>query len=92
LPSVNAHRTQSPDTSAVAERALFDEYRKMTPVQRITMVWDLNRAVESRARAAIRQRSPEASERDVELRLAARKYARELMLRVFGWDPQVRGW
>jgi hypothetical protein len=89
---VSGYQQQSPDTSFVAERMLFDEYGKLTPAQRITLVWELNEAVDSRARAAIRARYPTADEREIELRLAARKYGREIMLRYFDWDPDVQGW
>jgi hypothetical protein len=79
--------TQSPDTSEEIERLLFERYRQMSPRDKVRMVMKLNRAVEAMALAGLRQQYPDATERELRLRLAARLYGRELVLKAFGWDP-----
>jgi hypothetical protein len=71
------------DTSPEAA-ALQDELiGKMSPAQRMQRVLELNRAVETLAIAGIRAQYPDASPREVFLRLAERKLGRELALRVY---------
>lgn len=86
-----AYRTQSPDTSAKAERALFDLYRRMTSQEKFRAIFELQRAGDEIALAGIRSRHPGIDEREARLRLAALKYPRALMIAAFGWDPDVRG-
>ena len=89
---MSPYRTQAADTDEKSDRLLFELYGQLTPVERIRMVWDLGQACDGRACIGIRQRYPDATEREVELRLAALKYGRDLMVRVFAWDPEERGW
>ena len=88
---MDGYRTQSPDTSRAAEEVQFAAYRRMTPAQKVRIIGELNRTMDEIARIAIRKKYPHATEREVALRLAARKYGRELMVRAFGWDPDVEG-
>ena len=53
---------------------------------------DLNRAADEMALAGIRMRHPEASDRELRLRLAALRLDRGTMVRVFGWDPEREGY
>ncbi|HLX08059.1 MAG TPA: hypothetical protein VKY89_09395 [Thermoanaerobaculia bacterium] len=86
-------RTQSPDTPAEVEQQLIDEYRRMSPGQRLMMAMEMNRAVQQMAEARIRaQYGPDLPERELRLRLAALWIDRETMVRAFGWDPQVEGY
>ena len=43
------------------------------------------------ARAELKTRYPEATEREITLRLASRTLDRETMIKAFGWDPAERG-
>ncbi|HVQ35403.1 MAG TPA: hypothetical protein VMT33_05280 [Candidatus Bathyarchaeia archaeon] len=71
------------DTSPEAE-ALQDELiQAMSPAERMRRVLELNRAVETIAIAGIRSLYPNASPREVFLRLAERKLGRELARRVY---------
>ena len=54
---------------------------------RLAIVSQLTLATEELARAGIRERHPNAAEREIELRLA-----RNMMIRVFGWDPEKQGY
>lgn len=86
-------RTQSPDTPPEVEQRLIEEYRRMSPGQRLMMAMEMNRAVQEVAAARIRaQYGPDLPERELRLRLAALWIDRETMIRAFGWDPQVEGY
>jgi hypothetical protein len=86
-------RTQSPDTPAEIEQRLVEEYRRMSPGQRLMMAMDMNRAVQQMAAARIRaQYGPGLSERELRLRLASLWIDRDTMMRAFGWDPAAEGY
>lgn len=84
--------TQSRDTTPDAERIQLEAWRRMTPAQKLRVVSELVRASEELARAGIRARHPDADDREVELRLAALRLDRSTMIRLFGWDPEIRGY
>jgi hypothetical protein len=80
------------DTAPEVEAILLEGYRRMSPAEKLARVLDLNRAVEDLARARLRkQYGPDLSEREERLRLAALHLDREMMIRVFDWDPEVHG-
>ena len=78
---------QSRDTSEKAERFWFDRLRAMEPWQKLAMVARLNRQARTLALAGQRIRHPDATERELRLRVAATRHDRETMIRAFGWDP-----
>jgi hypothetical protein len=84
-------RTQAMDTDPEVEARLFERYRSMTAAEKLALVGALGRFVEDVAMADLRQRYPDATERENRLRLASRTYDRETMIRAFGWDPEERG-
>ena len=81
------------DDTAPEVRALqIEAYRRMTGIEKLRRVMDLNRAVESLALARIRKRyGGDLSEREERLRLASLYLPRETMVTAFGWDPDVHG-
>ena len=85
-------RPLSADTSLAAEAVLIEHYRGLEVHERIAIALDLTRMADEIALEGIRERHPGAPEREQRLRLAALKYGRELVLKAFGWDPQVEGW
>jgi hypothetical protein len=86
-------RTQSPDTPAEVEQRLVEEYRRMSPGQRLMMAMEMNRAVQQMAAARIyAQYGPDLPERELRLRLAALWIDRDTMMQAFGWDPRVKGY
>jgi hypothetical protein len=86
-------RTQSLDTAAEVEERLVEEYRRMSPGQRLMMAMEMNRAVQQMAAARIHaQYGPDLPERELRLRLAALWIDRDTMMRAFGWDPLVKGY
>ena len=86
------YRTQSRDTAREAERIQVEAWRRMAPAQKLRIVSELVRATEELARAGIRERYPDAGEREVELRLRALRLDRATMIRLFDWDPEIRGY
>lgn len=88
---ISRYVPQSPDTSEAVDRLVFERYRQMQPREKVRMVMELNRTVEAMALAGLRMRHPDASERELRLRLAARRYGRELVIQAFGWDPGEPG-
>ena len=80
------------DTSPEAERFLIEGYRRMTPTQKLQRVASLNRALMTLQKARIRAEYGEISEEEMRMRLGALRLGRETMIKVFGWDPDERGW
>ncbi len=86
-------KPQSSDTPPEIEEIILEGYRRMSPAEKLQRVMDLNRAAQDMALARIRaQYGPDLSEREERLRLAALWLDREIMVRVFGWDPEARGY
>ena len=82
--------TQSRDTSEKVERFWFERLRGMEPWQKLQMVARLNRQTLELALVGLRRRYPDATGRELRLRLAANRYDRDTMIRAFGWDPLAR--
>jgi hypothetical protein len=80
------------DTSAAAEAILVKHYRGLEVHEKVALMMDLTRLADDAALMGIRERHPEASEREQCLRLAALKYGRDLMVAAYGWDPDAEGW
>jgi Ser/Thr protein kinase RdoA (MazF antagonist) len=80
------------DTSPEAEAILIQGYRRMSPAQKLHRVEDLTRTVQLMALARIRTQHPNATEREVKLRLASLWLDAETMRTIFGWDPSVQGY
>jgi hypothetical protein len=80
------------DTNPAAEAILVEGYRKMSPSEKLERVRALTRAVQELALLDIRQRHPDADEREQAMRLASRWIEPELMLRAFGWDVRKAGY
>lgn len=79
------------DTPPEVEARMVELWRRATPDQRLAKILGLGRALNEMTRAELRRRYPQATAREIELRLAARNLDRETMLRAFGWDPDVHG-
>jgi hypothetical protein len=80
------------DTNQDSERMLV-ELARATPVwKKFQQVANATEACRAFARAGILRRHPDASEKEVKLRLAALSLDRETMIRVYGWDPEVEGY
>lgn len=80
------------DTSPEAERILIEGYRRMTPTQKLQRVESLNRALVLLQKARIRADYGDIPEEEMRMRLGALRLGRETMIKVFGWDPDEKGW
>ena len=60
---------------------------RMTPGAKIAAVFELTSMAFRAAEAGVRLEYPEAGDREVFLRAASRRLGRDLMIRVYGWDP-----
>ena len=91
-PDVHGPRTQASDTSPAVEALQIAAWRRMQPWEKLRLVEELVRASEELALVGIRERHPDANPRELELRLAAFRLDREVMITLFGWDPLREGY
>jgi hypothetical protein len=75
------------DTDPESLEVFIQLHRELTPSQRLTRVFELNEFHEGLQRASVKAMYPEADEREVFLRVAARRLDREIMIKAYGWDP-----
>lgn len=80
------------DTSADIEARRAEILRNMSVAEKAAQVAALSLDVQHLAEAGVRQRHPQADEREVFLRVAALRNGRELSVAAYGWDPDVEGW
>jgi len=75
------------DTHPDIEERMLTLYRSLSPRQKAERVFDLIAATRALSAARIRKEHPELSEREVDVRVAALVYGRELVRRATGIDP-----
>jgi hypothetical protein len=80
------------DTPPHILKILIDGYRKMSPRQKLKRVDELTKSVQELAMAGIRARHGDIPQQEMRLRLGALWLDREIMVRVFNWDPQKEGY
>lgn len=88
---MRGYRTQARDSDRAVEAILVQGWRSMSAEQKVHQVRLLTDTCRKFSMAGIRARHPEASEREVRLRLASFWLDRETMLRLFDWDPRIHG-
>jgi hypothetical protein len=71
------------DTTRAAERVQVDLWRRMSSMDKARAVSGISRAAQEFSLLGIRQRHPDASERECTLRLAVLKLGRELAFRAY---------
>lgn len=71
---------------------MIDGHRRMPEWRKIQRVQQMNRHGTGLALSDIRRKHPDASERELRLRLAARRIGPELLRRYFDWDVRVQGY
>jgi hypothetical protein len=76
------------DTDPRAMEVWLDLQRKMPVGDKISAVLAASRFVLQMYEAGVRSQYPNADDREVFLRLAARHLSRDLMIRAYGWDPE----
>ena len=77
------------DTTGEALEVYIGVHRNMPPGERLARVFELGQFQHSLQVANVRSSYPQASEEEVFLRVAARRWGRELMIQVYDWDPEL---
>lgn len=77
------------DTHPEAMKVWLDCIRKKTPGEKAADVFRITAMVMKLSEAGVRMLYPNADEREVFLRATARRFDRETMIRVYGWDPEA---
>jgi len=80
------------DTSKEAEQVYLRPLREAPPWRKAAMVDSLTRSCQELAAAGIRMRHPNASEREMRMRLAALWFNRDVIMSAFHWDPDLEGY
>ena len=84
--------TLSRDTSEETERVLLDLLRKKSTAERIRMAASLTACIRALVKNSLKERYPSADDQELRCRFAALWLGREWAVRVYGWDPEQRGW
>jgi len=79
------------DTDKKVQALLIEGYKRMSEAERLQKVCELNLLLVKLMEAEVRQRYPNADEREIRLRVASRWLPPELMQKAFGWNPKERG-
>lgn len=77
------------DTSEAASERYFDLLRRRTPADRRVMLAGLVASVRQLAESGVRAAFPDANDREVKARVAARLYGEEIAARLFS-DVKLR--
>jgi hypothetical protein len=75
------------DTSPEAFAKLVELLQGMPPAQRLRQSLQLSGMLMRLSEGDVRRQCPNATEREVFLRAAARRLGRDTMIRAYGWDP-----
>jgi hypothetical protein len=75
------------DTSPRAWEAYNALIRAMSPEEKFIRVLELSTQLRGWVEAGVRLQYPSASDREVQLRAAARNMDHRTFVRAFGWDP-----
>jgi len=78
------YRTQSEDTSYEVEQMLFERWRSMDPAEKAALVGEASVGLRELGLAGLEQRLPDASRRELELRLLALLYGKEIVRTLLG--------
>ena len=75
------------DTTPKALEVFYELQRRRTPAEKLADALDLSDQLIHVSEAGVRSRYPDAGEREVFLRAAALRLPRDIMIKVYGWDP-----
>ena len=70
----------------------WERLRQRTPAQRFLRMGELWQIAQHEAEAEMWSRYPDATEREIKLRVASQRIPAHLMRAAFGWDPDVEGY
>ena len=77
------------DTTDEALDVYIGLHRKMSPRERLARVFKLGQFQHSLQVANVRSSYPQASAKEVFLRVASRRLGRDLMIQVYNRDPEL---
>lgn len=77
------------DTDPRALEVLTALQRQMPQGDKAALVFQLSQMLLTLAETGVRMQYPLATEREVLLRIAARRLDRDLVQRAYGWDPNI---
>jgi len=79
------------DTDPRALEVFLECQRRMTAAEKLQAILHWNNMLFEMIRAEVRRQYPDADEREILLRTAARRLDRETLARVYGWDQESAG-
>jgi hypothetical protein len=80
------------DTDPEAERILIQLARDTPAWKKCEQIVEAIKTSRELAMAGLRARYPDAGPNELRLRLAALVLDRDIVMRVYGWDPEVEGY
>lgn len=80
------------DNDPEARRALFEKVRQMPMWERAARWNELTQARRELILSDLRKQYPQADEQELRKRFAARVLPREIVIRMFDWDPEKEGY
>ena len=83
------HPAEFTDTDPRAMEVWLELLRSKTPGERLMSALELSGFALAMSEAEVRSLYPHASDREVLLRRAARYLPRDLIIRAYGWDPEI---
>ena len=85
------HPEEFSDTDPRAMEVWLDLMRHMTVSEKLAATLKASEFLLKAWESEVRAEQPDAGESEVRLRVAARHLSRDLMIRVYGWDPEIHG-
>jgi hypothetical protein len=77
------------ETDPKALEAFIELHRRMTPGERVARIFEIVAFHEALQESSVSSIYPDADEREIFLRVAAKRLDRETMIKVYGWDPDL---
>ncbi|MBV8841635.1 MAG: hypothetical protein JO307_02390 [Bryobacterales bacterium] len=85
------HAPEYTDTDPRVMEVWLDLLRHMDPGEKLAQSLNLTNMAFRLSEAGVRLAHPDADEREIFLRAAARRLPKDLIIRVYGWDPGDNG-
>jgi hypothetical protein len=85
------HPPEFTDTDPAAMEVWLDLLRRMPAGEKLAAALQLSGLALKLSEAGERAAHPAASDHEIFLRAAARRLPRDLMIRVYHWDPEANG-
>ena len=83
------HPPEFTDTDPRAMEVWLDLQRRMSPGQKLGATLNASQFLLQLYEMGVRRLHPDANDREVLLRVAARHLPRDLVIRAYGWDPEA---